>query len=429
MVFLSVFFPHAVASVDCFRSSSAFFSAYCSFGCPFLFLSPFSVCCLFLFYMVFVPVFPHPAPPAALRFWHASCCLLCCGFSFGGPSVVRVLLSLRFCYFYFVWFSPPPSFFFLVPRAASLPWCLSLLVLVVVFFGSFSVGSALLCCCGFMVVCFLSRSDLRFPSRRGLPLGRVRFASASVFSLFRVACLCWYPFCFCFRSVPLPCSHLEFSFVSCSPGGLRLFSLVLSLVHCWFFPEAFLVPTRSCSFHPSSGSSLMSFCCSSLRSLLPFSSQFFAASLRLLFSVRGSLYPFLGRSSSLPSPPLSLPASGSFSFGLRLVQLCTSLGGWVASWVVSLLFLFAPSFVHEVLLCFLSSFRISPFRLSLPWSVVSLHLVPSGFVLPLLFPDFSVGLFFYSLVYPLVWFASPLGVSFPCSFQVPRSSSSHFLSA
>ena len=32
----------------------------------------------------------------------------------------------------------------------------------------------------------LTCSDLRFPSRRGLPLGRVRVAAASVISVFRV---------------------------------------------------------------------------------------------------------------------------------------------------------------------------------------------------------------------------------------------------
>ena len=110
--------------------------------------------------------------------------------------------------------------------------------------------------------------------------------------------------------------------VSCSPGGLHLVSLVLCLVQCWFFPATYLVPTRSCSFRPSSGSSVMSFHCSSFRSPLPFSSMFFffVAALCLLFSVRCSLCPFIGRSSSLPSPPLSLPASGSFS-GLWIVQI------------------------------------------------------------------------------------------------------------
>ena len=151
------------------------FSACCGSGCPFLFLSPFSVCCVSFCSMVFFPVFPHPAPPAALHFWHASGCLPCSGFSFGCPSVVRVLFSLRFCWFSFAWFSPPASCFFLVPRAAFSPSaCCGVLRSG---FGSFSAGSALLCCCGFMVVCFLTRSNLRFPLQRGLPLGRVRLAS------------------------------------------------------------------------------------------------------------------------------------------------------------------------------------------------------------------------------------------------------------
>ena len=102
---------------------------------------------------------------------------------------------------------------------------------------------------------------------------------------------------------------------------------------------------------------------------------------------------------------------------------------------LSCLGLFAPAvlchsslFLHEVLLCFLPCFRISPFRLCLLQSVVSFHLVPSGFVLPLLFPALSVGLFFGSLVCPLIWLVLPLGFSFPCSFLAPRSSS-RFLSA
>ena len=39
--------------------------------------------------------------------------------------------------------------------------------------------------------------------------------------------------------------------MSCSPGGLHLFSLVLGLLWCWFFPGLFLVPTRVCSFRHS----------------------------------------------------------------------------------------------------------------------------------------------------------------------------------
>ena len=327
-----------------------------------------------------------------------------------------MLLSLRFCYFSFVWFSPPPSFFFLVPRvaSASLPWCLFLIVLVVVFFAPASVLSPSVLPCSVAVALWLAV----------FCLVRISGSCCEVVSLWDESGLLR-PLSFLGFELPV-CAGILSAFVSAP--FLCLFRIWNSLcvVFTWWvafvflgaqsrsvlvLPEVFLVPTRSCSFRPS-GSSLMSFHCCSLWSLLPFSSQFFVASLRLLFSVRGSLYPFLGRSSSLPSPPLCLPASGSFSFGLRLVQLCTFLGGWVTNWFVSLRFLFALSFVHEVLLCFLSSFRISPFRLSLPWSVVSFHLVPSGFVLPHLFPDFSVGLFIGSLVYPLVWFVSPLDVSF-----------------
>ena len=58
------------------------------------------------------------------------------------------------------------------------------------------------------VVAFMTRSNLRFPSRRGLPLGRVRIALASVFSV-RVACLCCFPFCL--STLRLPCSQLAVS--------------------------------------------------------------------------------------------------------------------------------------------------------------------------------------------------------------------------
>ena len=135
-------------------------------------------------------------------------------------------------------------------------------------FSSFSAGSALLCCCGFMVVCFLTRSNLRFLSQRGFPLGQVSLASASVFLGFELPAYA-VSFLFC-----LLCSSALFAsgilLVSCSPCGLRLISLVLGLVRCCFFPETFLVPTRSCSFRPSSGSSFLCFRCSSLRFLLPF---------------------------------------------------------------------------------------------------------------------------------------------------------------
>ena len=80
-------------------------------------------------------------------------------------------------------------------------------------------------------------------------------------------------------------------------------------------------------------------------------------------------------------------------------------------------------FLHEVLGRFLPWFGVSPFRVSLPSSFVSPHLVPLGFVLPLLISAFSFGLFFVSLVRPLVLLVSPLGYSSSCSLLVPHSSS------
>ena len=79
-------------------------------------------------------------------------------------------------------------------------------------------------------------------------------------------------------------------------------------------------------------------------------------------------------------------------------------------------------FLHEVLGRFLPWFGVSPFRVSLPSSFVSPHLVHLGFVLPLLIPAFSFCLFFVSLVRPLVVLVSPLDLSLACSFLVPRSS-------
>ena len=127
VVFLSIF-PHAVATVDCFRSSSTFFRLQFWLSLPVSF-PLFSQLWLLLSFLVFVPVFPHPAPPAALCFWQASCCLPCCRFSVGGSLVVWVLLSLRFCSFSFARFSPPASFFFACPSGYSsscLLWCSSL---------------------------------------------------------------------------------------------------------------------------------------------------------------------------------------------------------------------------------------------------------------------------------------------------------------
>ena len=72
-----------------------------------------------------------------------------------------------------------------------------------------------------------------------------------------------------------------------------------------------------------------------------------------------SLSPFLGRSSSLPSPPLSLPAFGSFSFGLWFVRLCT-FPYWLHRQLARFPFSFSLRF-HSSMRCFLVSFLSSGF--------------------------------------------------------------------
>ena len=113
-----------------FRSSSAF-SACCGYGCSFLSPSAFQSAVTLAAHSSLHPRFPHPAPLAALSLWRASCCLPCCRFSIHSSSVVRVLLSLRFCLFSIAGVSPIASFIIaLFLRLHSLTWCLLLLVLV-----------------------------------------------------------------------------------------------------------------------------------------------------------------------------------------------------------------------------------------------------------------------------------------------------------
>ena len=322
----------------------------------------------------------------------------------------------------------------------------------------------------------LTRSDLWLPSRCGLPLGWVRVASASVFSVSE-PCLWWYTFCFCLRSVPLPRSHLEFSSWRVRPVGCIWLPLVLCPVRFLVLSCGGSFPPHSSSFRPSSGSSLVSFCSSRLRSLLscwllvvlwiPFVSSF-------QFMVLSS---FIGHSSLVPSSSVSCCFRVLLLRSVTRFPLWFYLGEGVARWAESLLFFFVPScstpvvhqalvccflffllgsmsgilslpssfclgsfgllywwvsfpssfcvylpvqpsclvcwfciycplpffpFLHEVFVGFLPWFGVYPFRVSLPLSFVSPHLVPLGFVLPLLIPAFSFSLFFVSLVRPLV---------------------------
>ena len=150
------------------------FSVYCSFGCPFRFLSPFSVCCdsscsfwsssQFFHILRLRWLFAFDMPPVAFR-------------AAGSPFAVPQLSRCWFpCSFSFARFSPPASFFLCLSLGLHfLPWCLLLLVLVVVFFTPASVLPPPVLPCsvwgGFMVLRFLTHSNLWFPSRCGLPLG------------------------------------------------------------------------------------------------------------------------------------------------------------------------------------------------------------------------------------------------------------------
>ena len=255
-VFLSVVFSICCGYGWLFPFFLHAFSACCSFGCPFLFLSLFSVCCdsscsiwsssrffrilgLWLLFAFGTPpvVFRAVGSPLAVPQW-TGCCFPCVSASFLSYGFHRLFrfssmsLGLRF-----------------------LPWCLFLLVLVGVFFAPVLVLSLPVLPCSvavaFWLSCFLTLSNLRFPSRRGLPLGRVSLASASVYLGFELPAYAGIlSVLSLLRSSALFTSGILL--VSCSPGGLRLVSLVHGLVRCWFLSEPFLVPTRSCSFRPSS---------------------------------------------------------------------------------------------------------------------------------------------------------------------------------
>ena len=145
--FLSIF-PHAVATIVSVLPPR--FSTYCSFGCPFLFLSPFSVCCdaycsfwsssRFFRILSLRLLFAFGTPPVVFRAAGSllavprlsRCCFPCVSARFLSPGFHRLLrFSLH------------------VPRAAFSPLvcspphaCCGVLHSS---FGSSSTGSALLC--------------------------------------------------------------------------------------------------------------------------------------------------------------------------------------------------------------------------------------------------------------------------------------------
>ena len=190
------------------------FSACCSSGCPFLFLSPsrsgvflsvlwtsswvFRFLCLRLLFAFDAPpvVFHAAVSPLAVP-QLSGCCLPCVSAGFLSLGFLRLLrvsslsLGLR-----------------------SLPWCLFLLVFVVVFFAPVLVLSPPVLPCYVAVAFVCMFSDLfesPVPVATWSPFGTSQVAFSLYFSWFLVACLCWYQFSACLCSVPLPCSHRGFS--------------------------------------------------------------------------------------------------------------------------------------------------------------------------------------------------------------------------
>ena len=241
-------------------------------------------------------------------------------------------------------------------------------------FGSFSAIFCLAMMLSLLFLCFLTRSNLWFPSRRGLPFGPSQIGFGLCFLRLVLPSL----LSVCLRPVPLSCSLLRCSVCLFLPVGS--FSLVLCLVRCCFLPGHFLFLLVRVAF-ALFGSSLLSFRGSCLRSLRPFSSRFLCCSLHLLPSIGGSLSPFLGSSSSL------LPC-----FRLRLLRsvACPVLG--LHSMAGSCPFSFSvclPSAVRCFLVAFLPSGSL-PSRTLFPLPCVfPFH--PSGFSASLCFRSFLLG--------------------------------------
>ena len=182
------------------------FSACCGSGCPFLFLSPFRS-------GVFLSVLWTSS-------WFSVSCasgspslLMCLRLS----SMLRVLLWLYlgrrgavFPAFLLVFF---PLVFLCMLRASSLslglrslPWCLFLLVFVVVFFAPVLVLSPPVLPFYVAVAfgCLFSDSfESSVPVATWSPFGTSQVGFSLCFSWFLVACVCWYPFLFV--SAPFLC--------------------------------------------------------------------------------------------------------------------------------------------------------------------------------------------------------------------------------
>ena len=145
--------------------------------------------------------------------------------------------------------------------------------------------------------------------------------------------------------------HLSDSFaykvlpVTWSPFRMSLVSFgALSSSGFWFFPEAVPFSTRSGSIQPSSGSSLVSFRGCRHRSLRCLClCGCFVSALRLLSSVRGSL--FLSWTFVLCATPSTVSECLRVLLlrSVTCLDLRFSFSDGVACWDKSLMFLFAPS--------------------------------------------------------------------------------------
>ena len=297
--------------------SAPLFSACCGSSCSFSLPPHFSACCGYGFSFpsssLFFPRAAASTAPSSLppRFPLAATPAASCAFGEtpvnllveGSPDAVPRGPVLRFPAFMlfpivrtFIGFFRFSSVCFLGRRA--LPLCLLLLVLCLRFSSLqlwFILSRYTLLsfeCCYYFLWCFCL-VQISSSLRDVVSLwGRSGFAAASV-SLSSQGCFVWwYPFLF---GSPF-CSSDSFTskvpLATWLPFGMSLaYFGALSSSGFWFFPDAVPFPTRSSSIRPSSVSSLVSFRGCRLRSLRCLSIYgCFVSALRLLYSVRGSLF-------------------------------------------------------------------------------------------------------------------------------------------